>query len=49
MERRVAQRRIILLIFMNNAVKNSRWGFLTTQANGARQPWIGADNGLRAG
>ncbi len=48
MERRVAERGVVALILMNNAVENRVGGFLAAQADGAVEPRIGVDNRARA-
>lgn len=46
MERRVAQGRVVDLIFMNNAGQNRFGVFLTTQADLASQAGIAVDDSL---
>ncbi|CCK06159.1 hypothetical protein BN128_4487 [Cronobacter sakazakii 696] len=48
MERRVAQRGVVTLILVNNAVENRAGGFLAAQADRAVEPRIGIDNRARA-
>jgi hypothetical protein len=49
MERRIAQRGVIGLVFMNNAVEDGLALFLPTQTDLPGQSRVAIDNRLRAG